>query len=652
VPSIQRAIDYAAPGFTVNVGEGTFAENLILDKAIALLGPKADTIGCSALRGISEAIIVPSVHDVYGEIMHVTSSDVTIKGFTIDGDNPALPANNYGFNGADMHAAEGVTVYVDNIQNLTVENNIFKNLLYYGVTLYGASFSATSGHSIKNNKFQDLGTYDATSTMANWGGGILLYNNQYASVSGNCMTNVRTGIQTGNFHSLNPGDSTFQIFDNNVIQTRRRGIFYNLHTGNPSPLTFSNNTITALSNASETRWIGFAFTSLSEASGKGINNLIDGTGLTIPSVGYEIWNVKNNAPASISGGSVLNVTDGVFVNNWEGYSSNGDNGAHAIVSNIVISPSPSGIGVHMHDHSSSTHAPVYVSIGSGVSITGGNTGVYIDGSNASATIANATISSNTNGVFALNGGNLISCTNNFIHNNSNTGISIDATAGVTGIVNENDLSDNGVNAIINSSVPSITATCNWWGSASNVASKVDGAVTFYPWLLDGTDGSLALPGFQPTPNSCITPPTCSLDTPAENYISFDNEPISISAQASSLSGTIQKVEFYLDGNKIGEQSTIPYTFTLLNPPLGAHEITAKAIDSFGITTTSAPVNVLVKCSRTDLNNDNDVSTIDFNVFAGAFGNQCNGCQEDFNNDGTISTSDFLIFIGKFGYTCN
>ncbi len=653
-PSIQRAVDLASAGFSVNVGEGIFAENIIVNKSLSILGPKSTINGCDLSRGTAEAIIVPAVHDVYGEIFHVTSSDVTIKGFTIDGDNPALPANGYGFNGSGMHAAEGITVYVDNVNNLKTENNIFKNLLYYGVTLFGSSYSApaTSGHSIINNKFQDLGTYDPASTMDKWGGAVLLYNNQYASVTGNCMTNVRTGIQTGNFHSINPGDSVFQVIDNNTIQTRRRGVFYNLHTGNPSPLTFSNNTITALADTNETRWIGFAFSSLSEAIGVGLNNTINGIGLTIPSVGYEIWNVKNNAPASITGGSVLNVTDGIFANNWEGYSSNGADGAHATLSNITISPLANGTGVHLHDHTSSTHAEVNVIIGSGVTISGGNKGVDIDGASTSAEIANATISSNMDGVFVHNGGNLVSCTNNFIRNNSNTGISIDATAGVTGIVNENDLSDNGVKAIINSSVPSITATCNWWGSALDVASTVDGPVNFYPWLLDGTDGSLALPGFQSTPNSCITPPTCSLDTPAENFVSFDNDPISISAQASSQSGTIQKVEFYLDGNKIGEQGLSPYTFTLLNPPLGAHVLTAKATDNFGVNTVSLPLNIIVKCSKADFNNDNEVSTIDFNMFAGTFGALCTSCPEDFNSDGEINTADFLIFIGKFGYSCN
>jgi hypothetical protein len=653
-PLLQRAIDFASAGFTVNVAEGTYAENMIVNKSLAILGPKATVSGCDLSRGTGEAIVVPGVNDVNGEVFHVTSSDVTIKGFTIDGDNPSLPANGYGFNGADMHAAEGVTVYVDNVKNLNVENNIFKNLLYYGVTLYGASFSApaTSGHSIKNNKFQDLGTYDPASTMDKWGGGILLYNNQYASVTGNCMTNVRTGIQTGNFHALNPGDSVYQVFDNNTIQARRRGIFYNLHYGTPSPLTFSNNTITALANTNETRWIGFAFSSLSDAIGVGKNNTINGIGLTIPSVGYEIWNVKNNAPASITGGSVSNVSDGVFANNFEGYASNGGDGAHATLSNIIISPTANGTGIHLHDNPASTHAEVKVTIGSGVTISGGNKGVNIDGAGTNAAIANATITANAYGISVLNGGKLTNCANNFITNNTKDGISVEATAGAIGSISENDLSGNGLKAVNNLSVPAITATCNWWGSAVDVVSKFAGNVTYYPWLFDGTDNALPISGFQPVPNSCLNPPVCSINSPVNNFVSSDNASIIIQAQASEPGGNITKVELFLDAVKTGELTTEPYNFTISNPVLGNHVLSVKASDAYGVYTFSSPVNITVKCSRYDLNNNNSVEVNDYLVFLGKFGSYCNGCQEDFNNDGKVDVNDYLLYLGKFGYTCN
>ena len=364
--AIQRAIDKALNSYSINVAAGTYAEGIIVNKTVDLLGPKATIDGCDLSRGTGEAIVVPATAAISsGEIFHVAASNVTIKGFTIDGDNPLLASGFTNTNSADIDAAEGVTVYVDNVNSLTVANNIFKNLSYSGVTIFGATYSApaTSGHFISHNKFQDLGTYDAGSGIAYWGAGIILYNGQYAAVNYNCMTNVRVGIQTGNFHALNPGAATYQLIDHNTIQTRRRGVFYNLHTGNPSPLTFSENTITALANSNETKWIGFAFSSLSEAIGVGLNNSIDGNGLTIPSIGYEVWNVKSNAPALINGGSVTNVGTGVFLNNYDGYASDATNGAYATITGLVITPNATGTGARLYDNPlATTHAPVRVTM--------------------------------------------------------------------------------------------------------------------------------------------------------------------------------------------------------------------------------------------------------------------------------------------------
>ena len=383
--TIQAAIDAATAGDVITVAGGIYAEDIIVDRALTILGPNANIEPCSGTR-VTEAIVVPATAAISsGEIIHIAASDVTIKGLTIDGDNPLLTSGFTSTTTADIDAAEGITVYEDNINNTVIQNNIFQNLSYFGVSIFGGSYSApaTSGHFISNNKFQDLGTYDEASQVAKWGGGVLLYNGQYAAVNNNCMTNVRLGIQTGNFHALNPGAAMYQVFDNNTIQARRLGIFYNLHTGNPSALTLSNNTITALSDANETGWKGILMSSLSDVAGIASNNTIDGSGVSIPSSGYEIWNVKSDAPASISGGSVTGVEIGVFANNYEGYSSNAGDGAHATISNITISPAATGTGIRVLDSpSSTTHASVQLTVGSDVIVTGGTNGVVVEGPNA------------------------------------------------------------------------------------------------------------------------------------------------------------------------------------------------------------------------------------------------------------------------------
>jgi uncharacterized repeat protein (TIGR01451 family) len=81
---------------------------------------------------------------------------------------------------------------------------------------------------------------------------------------------------------------------------------------------------------------------------------------------------------------------------------------------------------------------------------------------------------------------------------SSDGILIDATAGTIGSMSLNDLSGNTGFGLNNLAAPAVTATPNWWGNnlAANVAAKVNGTVTFTPWLASGTDVSAAF-GFQP-----------------------------------------------------------------------------------------------------------------------------------------------------------
>ena len=88
-----------------------------------------------------------------------------------------------------------------------------------------------------------------------------------------------------------------------------------------------------------------------------------------------------------------------------------------------------------------------------------------------------------------------------------------------------------------------------------------------------------------TPN---TPPTVSLTAPAAgaNFIAGAN--VVMTANASDPGGTVAKVEFYANGNKVGEDLTSPYAFTWVAPPVGTYALTAVATDNLGARTTSTP----------------------------------------------------------------
>ncbi|MBK8564250.1 MAG: hypothetical protein IPN76_13165 [Saprospiraceae bacterium] len=342
------------------------------------------------------------------------TSNVSIKGFTIDGDNTLLTSGFLGTNGADIDAADGISTYETGVNNLSVSNNIIQNLSYFGVTLYDYPAAVpSSSHVILNNlipRFRNL-CYRWKS-IDYWGGGLLLYNNQYAAVTDNCMENVRLGIQTGNFHLANPGAPASQVISGNSIQARRLGIFHNLHYSNASPITFSDNTITGLNDANELNGvIGIELASLSVGSVTQDNN-INLTGLTTNSTGIEVWNVKNTTPAAISGGSVMGVNTGLFLNNYEGYDSDAADGAHASVTNMTITPNASGTGIRVLDSPSSTsHAAVSLDINAGVAVNGGATGLSVE--NPSASISGGSLDNlalnTTSGIYVQllsNAGNL------------------------------------------------------------------------------------------------------------------------------------------------------------------------------------------------------------------------------------------------------
>ncbi|RMG55712.1 MAG: hypothetical protein D6722_27510, partial [Bacteroidetes bacterium] len=430
VAHIQEGINLVDASGTVQVIEGTYVEDIIADKAVSLLGPNAGISPNTGSR-VPEAVIHPATSSPFGEIIKVQASDVSIDGFLIDGDNPGLTSGFLGTNGADLDAAEAVTVYVDNVNNLTVQNNDIRNLTYFGVTIFGDTYSApaTSGHLVDDNRFADLGTYDAASGIDYWGGGVLLYNDQYARVTNNVMTNVRIGIQTGNFSDPNPGGATYQVISDNEMSVRRRGIFHNLFYSSASAYSLINNTITGIADANETVWDGILLSSLSVPSTTQ-DNSIDGTGISLPSEGIEVWNVDAGSPATIIGGSVTAVETGLFVNNYDGYNSNAGDGAHATVSGLSITPNATGIGIRLFDNPAATgNADVQLDIQSGVTVTGGTTGLQVE--NETATVLGLSD-------LSFNGttGNYIELLNS-ANDMDATGVSFDGLTGTTGTQADN-----------------------------------------------------------------------------------------------------------------------------------------------------------------------------------------------------------------------
>lgn len=149
----------------------------------------------------------------------------------------------------------------------------------------------------------------------------------------------------------------------------------------------------------------------------------------------------------------------------------------------------------------------------------------------------------------------------------------------------------------------------------------------------------------PPPNMT---PVVAIDSPETGTV-FQPAPVDIpiTASASDPDGSVSKVEFFANGNKIGEDTTAPYSCLWSQAPKGIYSLTAKVTDNDGATTTSAAVSITVKWASGDLDGDSDVDQSDFGIFQVCLGSSApigSGCADaDLNSDGLVNNSDFLLF---------
>jgi len=100
----------------------------------------------------------------------------------------------------------------------------------------------------------------------------------------------------------------------------------------------------------------------------------------------------------------------------------------------------------------------------------------------------------------------------------------------------------------------------------------------------------AFSGPPPPPNSTST---VDIVAPTEGEVVSRNFAITANAFDNDGNGTIAKVEFFANGNKLGELSEAPFIFVWNNATPGTYGLTAMATDSAGATATSSAVSVTV-----------------------------------------------------------
>lgn len=178
--SIAAAVQAAKAGDTVRVGRGQYAEHLVIDKPLRLIGIDRPTLSGSER----------------GDVIRVKSPDVLIEGFIIRDSGADLTAQNAG-------------IYVEpGSHRVAVRNNA---LVY---NLFGVWLEKLKDPEVSNN----LITSKRDLSSARRGNGIQLYNTTGARIIGNHISFARDGIYVDVSHHA--------IFRGNTMHHLRYGSHY------------------------------------------------------------------------------------------------------------------------------------------------------------------------------------------------------------------------------------------------------------------------------------------------------------------------------------------------------------------------------------------------------------------------------------------
>lgn len=198
--SIAATISQATPGDTVIVARGHYRERLLIDKPLTLKGIDRPTLDGG----------------LQGDVIRITSPDVTVEGFIIRNSGHDLTAQNAGIYlqpGCDR------AVIRDNIINYT---------------LFGLWIEKVQNVQVVGNNI--TGMRDLPSAQR--GNGIQLYNSQHAQIIGNEVSFTRDGIyvdvsnhalfRQNRLHHLRYGthymNSNYNVWENNESFHNRGGL--------------------------------------------------------------------------------------------------------------------------------------------------------------------------------------------------------------------------------------------------------------------------------------------------------------------------------------------------------------------------------------------------------------------------------------------
>jgi hypothetical protein len=517
--TIQAAVNAANPGDTLLADPGTYAENVIVNKAITLWGAKhgvsannrfanftSGPNGPKANPAVETIITAPVVNPVGGnpganDLIRVLANNVSLDGLILDGNNPALPASPVVSNGVNIDARGGITNFdaanVDiPVNNLRVKNDIIQNVAQRGISLSNNG-PVSTGNLLTGNVIHNFG-----SDPVNGGQGISLFTNAYADIKNNTIVvdvPGEIGLQLQNFFS----DGTMTWSGNQVTVAQDSiGIHVNLFYAPNGVLNVQNNTVNAAAGVTGANDFTYGIDVWSVQVGSTValrNNTIGASGGQFAR-GINLWNDPTTKSVTINGGTVARAVVGIDLESVNEFFGAGS-ATTVNVSHVAVTGGSTGVRIRAVPVNQTFPPPAVVNPTasvtmnlSDVAVSEATTGILVQGFSpaitAAVSLTKSTVKKNGNGLSIQSNGVLTSATLNAFTKNSNDGILIAAGAGPIGTIMCNTFKGNGHAGLENQSPSLVNAEKNFWGDPSGPTNpanpggkgdKVIGNVDFSPW---------------------------------------------------------------------------------------------------------------------------------------------------------------------------
>ncbi|MHA1305052.1 MAG: right-handed parallel beta-helix repeat-containing protein, partial [Candidatus Heimdallarchaeaceae archaeon] len=272
--TIQKAIDEIPEGGTVNVADGTYTENLVIDKDITLQssGAAADTIINAA--------------DSSNYVVKITADGVTLDGFTITG-----LAN------GDENQAAVITWGVD---NCTITNNILTDNYKDAINLYSIDGAYSDYNTVSNNVINGPNGVGETFGIKIKG--------SHNTISNNEIYNADTSIHIWSWDASETASPDYNIISGNTIAQGESGTANHkygiiLKTGRYNEVT--GNTI-SVTRAGIHLYTSDRMETEADFDPRPANNIINGNIITGGEVGIVLLEGTNTN--TISGNTISGTT--------------------------------------------------------------------------------------------------------------------------------------------------------------------------------------------------------------------------------------------------------------------------------------------------------------------------------------------------------